>query len=88
MVWGLGQFGLVLNFKKIVTKNPFDNIYQKGLCMAEAERFELSVGYKPTPVFKTGAFNRSAKLPMSAYYRRYFVNCKRFLKNFGQILAV
>ena len=32
--------------------------------MAEAERFELSVGYKPTPVFKTGAFNRSAKLPM------------------------
>ena len=31
--------------------------------MAEAERFEFSVGYKPTPVFKTGAFNRSAKLP-------------------------
>ena len=33
--------------------------------MAEAERFELSVGYKPTPVFKTGAFNRSAKLPLA-----------------------
>ena len=32
--------------------------------MAEAERFELSVGYTRTPVFKTGAFNRSAKLPI------------------------
>ena len=31
--------------------------------MAEAVRFELTVGYKPTPVFKTGAFNRSATLP-------------------------
>jgi hypothetical protein len=34
--------------------------------MAEEERFELSVGYKPTPVFKTGAFNHSATPPLSA----------------------
>lgn len=32
--------------------------------MAEGERFELSVGYKPTPVFKTGAINRSATPPL------------------------
>ena len=36
--------------------------------MAEAERFELSVGYKPTPVFKTGAFNRSATSPLVHHY--------------------
>ena len=30
--------------------------------MAEAVRFELTVGL-PTPVFKTGAFNRSATPP-------------------------
>ncbi len=40
--------------------------------MAEAERFELSMGYKPTPVFKTGAFNRSAKLPKNNKLRSYF----------------
>lgn len=39
--------------------------------MAEGERFELSIGYKPTPVFKTGAFNRSATPPKSAnFYRK------------------
>jgi len=38
--------------------------------MAEGERFELSVGYKPTTVFKTVAFNRSATPPRSrACYR-------------------
>ena len=30
--------------------------------MAEAQRFELWEGF-PSPVFKTGAFNRSATLP-------------------------
>src|SRR5580698_26759 len=32
---------------------------------AEGEGFEPSVGEYPTPVFKTGAFNRSATLPRS-----------------------
>ncbi len=40
--------------------------------MAEAERFELSMGYKPTPVFKTGAFNRSAKLPLACIIYRFW----------------
>ncbi len=31
--------------------------------MAERQGFEPWVGYKPTPVFKTGAFNRSATSP-------------------------
>ena len=31
--------------------------------MAEAVRFELTVGYEPTTVFKTAALNRSATLP-------------------------
>ena len=49
--------------------------------MAEAERFELSVGYEPTPVFKTGAFNRSAKLPMRRIIDEFFVNARIFYKN-------
>ena len=32
--------------------------------MAEEVRFELTEGYKPSPVFKTGAFNRSAIPPL------------------------
>ena len=32
--------------------------------MAERQGFEPWVGYKPTPVFKTGAFNRSATSPV------------------------
>ena len=35
--------------------------------MAEGVRFELTVGYKPTLVFKTSAFNRSAS-PPKLYY--------------------
>ena len=31
--------------------------------MAEEERFELSEGYQPSPVFKTGAFGHSATPP-------------------------
>lgn len=34
--------------------------------LAEAVRFELTDG-RPSPVFKTGAFNRSATLPNSSY---------------------
>ncbi|WP_238954728.1 hypothetical protein, partial [Moraxella catarrhalis] len=43
--------------------------------------FELSVGYEPTPVFKTGAFNRSAKLPMRRIIDEFFVNARIFYKN-------
>ena len=35
--------------------------------MAEAVRFELTDGF-PSPVFKTGALNRSATLPQAADY--------------------
>ena len=31
--------------------------------MAEGQGFEPWIGYKPMPVFKTGAFNRSAIPP-------------------------
>ena len=39
--------------------------------MAVGVGFEPTVGYQPTPVFKTGAFNRSATPPLrcGAYYR-------------------
>ena len=33
--------------------------------MAERQGFEPWIGYKPMPVFKTGAFNRSATSPKS-----------------------
>lgn len=48
--------------------------------MAEAERFELSVGYEPTPVFKTGAFNRSAKLPWVRIIAKFLNNASLFCK--------
>ena len=32
--------------------------------MAERQGFEPWIGYKPMPVFKTGAFNRSAISPL------------------------
>ena len=32
--------------------------------MAEEKRFELLDGYKPSPVFKTGAFDHSATPPL------------------------
>ena len=32
-------------------------------CMAEEQGFEPWMGYKPMPVFKTGAFNHSATPP-------------------------
>ena len=37
--------------------------YGAFLCVAEEVGFEPTKGYKPLPVFKTGAFNRSATLP-------------------------
>jgi hypothetical protein len=32
--------------------------------MADSQGFEPWIGYKPMPVFKTGAFNRSANCPL------------------------
>ena len=40
--------------------------------MAEGQGFEPWVGYKPTPVFKTGALNHSATLPCGANYTWVF----------------
>lgn len=55
--------------------------------MAEAERFELSVGYEPTPVFKTGAFNRSAKLPWVRIIAKFLNNASLFC-NFLNIFKI
>ena len=38
--------------------------------MAEGQGFEPWIGYKPMPVFKTGAFNRSATPPTGGEYTR------------------
>jgi hypothetical protein len=45
--------------------------------MAEGQGFEPWVGYKPTPVFKTGALNHSATLPSAANYTWLFLLSKR-----------
>ena len=37
----------------------------RNLEMADGARFEPTVDLRPTPVFKTGAFNRSATHPAS-----------------------
>ena len=44
--------------------------------LAEEVGFEPTKGYKPLPVFKTGAFNRSATLPSSQLTEKrvYYVN--------------
>ena len=36
--------------------------------LEETERFELSKGYEPLSVFKTGAFNHSATSPFVHHY--------------------
>ena len=38
--------------------------------MAEEVGFEPTKGYKPLPVFKTGAFNRSATLPNISLFEK------------------
>ena len=40
--------------------------------MAEKKRFELLEGYKPSPVFKTGAFGHSATSPHNEAYITIF----------------
>ena len=42
--------------------------------MSERQRFELWVGYKPTAVFKTAAFNHSATSPRAGYDSRFTLN--------------
>jgi hypothetical protein len=44
--------------------------------MAEEQGFEPWVGYKPTPVFKTGALNHSATPPNERYNTRRQLKCK------------
>jgi hypothetical protein len=44
--------------------------------MAERQRFELWVGYKPTTVFKTAALNHSAISPLAEYNNRSVFYCK------------
>jgi hypothetical protein len=44
--------------------------------MAERQRFELWVGYKPTTVFKTAALNHSAISPRADYNNPSVFYCK------------
>lgn len=68
-------FPFIFGQKKTAQKDGFS-------IMAEAERFELSVGYEPTPVFKTGAFNRSAKLPWVRIIAKFLNNASLFCEFF------
>ena len=52
-----------------------------GRKMAEREGFEPSMGYKPMPVFKTGAFNRSATSPQQ---KRVVFQCIKAWPGRGQ----
>ncbi len=47
--------------------------------MAERQRFELWVGYKPTTVFKTAALNHSAISPRSEYNNRSILKSNFFI---------
>ena len=55
---------------------PYKKTRFRGFfCMAEREGFEPSIGSYPMPVFKTGAFNRSATSPfISVVYYSYLIN--------------
>ena len=50
--------------------------------MAEEQGFEPWVGYKPTPVFKTGALNHSATPPNDAHNISKFTDCKALTDNY------
>jgi hypothetical protein len=41
-----------------------DDAFRRPECMAEGVRFELTRERNPLPVFKTGALNHSATLPL------------------------
>lgn len=49
------------------------------LNMAEEQGFEPWVGYKPTPVFKTGALNHSATPPNETHNSPETASCKPLL---------
>ncbi len=49
--------------------------------MAEEVGFEPTKGYKPLPVFKTGAFNRSATLPKSQCLKKRVPEKARILRD-------
>ena len=50
--------------------------------MAEEQGFEPWVGYKPTPVFKTGALNHSATPPNERDNSDLYCHCKlKFMLN-------
>ena len=55
--------------KPYKTLNPLILLGYRGY-LAEGQGFEPWIGYKPMPVFKTGAFNRSATPPSKAEYTR------------------
>ena len=55
--------------------------------MAERQRFELWVGYKPTTVFKTAALNHSAISPRSEYDNRTNFKSNLFIDFFTHIPA-
>ena len=56
--------------------------------MAEEQGFEPWVGYKPTPVFKTGALNHSATPPNEAHNISKSVDCKALTLNYAPIVAI
>ena len=56
--------------------------------MAEEQGFEPWVGYKPTPVFKTGALNHSATPPNEAHNISKSVACKALTLNYAPIVAI
>ena len=57
-------------------KKPLTNQRLFSNEVAEGQGFEPWVGYSPTPVFKTGAFNRSAIPPAYGciYYQLFFLS--------------
>ncbi len=56
--------------------------------MAERQGFEPWMGYKPMPVFKTGAFNRSATSPKEQKDTVFFAKNKGKFLLFINHLAV
>ena len=56
-------YKLETNYKKRKPQNALQHL-GSIILMAEGQGFEPWVGYKPTPVFKTGALNHSATLPL------------------------
>lgn len=56
--------------------------------MAEEQGFEPWVGYKPTPVFKTGALNHSATPPNDAHNISKFADCKALTDKYALTVRI